>query len=239
MTVSVIIPALNEESSISEVIHAIPKENITEIIVVDNGSVDRTAEFAARAGARLVREPCRGYGRACLRGIQSLKPANSDIIVFLDADYSDYPEELTRIIDPIIFQGYDMVIGSRLLDLANKKNISQINWLGNRLICWFIRFFFGVKYSDLGPFRAIRRESLERLNMQDLNFGWTVEMQIKAALCGLKIKEVPVLYRKRIGRSKITGTFPGSLKACGKISYLAVKYALMRRKLLNEYEAKG
>ena len=225
MSISVIIPALNEEDAIAKVVNDIPKQIVKEIIVVDNGSTDRTAAMAAAAGARVIKEPRRGYGNACLAGIRSIGP-ETDIVVFMDADYSDYPQELYKIVEPIRTEGYDMVIGSRLRRPENKMVINKINRLGNNIACWFMRNFFDASCTDLGPFRAIRRDSLNLLGMRDHNFGWTIEMQIKAALNDLRVKEVAVSYRKRIGHPKVTGTFFGSLKAFIKISYTVMKYGL-------------
>lgn len=221
--VAVIIPALDEELSIGKVIAGLPKNIISEIIVVDNGSTDRTALVAAEAGARVVSEMRRGYGNACLKGILSLRP-ETDIVVFLDADYSDYPEDAEKILQPILKNEADFVIGSRLLHPKNIKTVSPINRLGNQLACRLMRMFFGAEYTDLGPFRAISRRSLDSLGMRDANFGWTIEMQIKAFLKGARVREVPVRYRKRIGTPKITGTFWGALRAFGKITYTIITY---------------
>jgi glycosyltransferase involved in cell wall biosynthesis len=213
--VSVIIPALNEEDSISLVIRDIPAHLVTEIIVVDNGSTDRTAEMARNAGARVVRENHRGYGAACLRGIASAnKP---DIIVFIDGDYSDYAEEMERIITPILKGDADLAIGSRTSGRRDKWALPFHAYWGNRLAAWLINLFYQYRFTDLGPFRGIRCASLQKLNMVDKNYGWTVEMQIKAVMHGLKIIEIPVSYRKRIGKSKVSGTMTGSIKAGLKI----------------------
>jgi len=224
---AVIIPALNEELSIGKVIADLPKNIISEIIVVDNGSTDRTALVAAEAGARVVFEKRRGYGSACLKGIFSLRP-ETDIVVFLDADYSDYPEDAEKIIQPILRNEADFVIGSRLLHPENIKTVSLVSRLGNQLACRLMRMFFGAEYTDLGPFRAIRRGCLDSLGMRDTDFGWTIEMQIKSSLKGARVTEVPVRYRKRIGTPKITGTFWGALQAFGKITYTIIAYKFMR-----------
>ncbi len=219
----IIIPAFNEEASIGKVLRDIPGEVVSEIIVVNNNSTDKTAEIARQAGAIVLDEPKRGYGQACLKGIayaQNLKP---DIVVFLDGDYSDFPEETADLVHEIE-NGYDMVIGSRALGKAEKGALlPQARW-GNLLAVTLIRILFGQIYTDLGPFRAIRWDKLMAINMRDTNFGWTVEMQIKAAKHGLLVTEVPVSYRKRIGVSKVTGTISGTIQASYKILFTIFKY---------------
>ena len=215
--ISVIIPALNEQDAIGLVIRDIPKDVADEVIVVDNGSTDNTAMVAEKAGARVVREPHRGYGAACLKGIASVH--EPDIIVFLDGDYSDYPEEMARIVAPIAQGTADLVIGSRLAGADGKAVLPPQAYWGNKLATGLIRILYGHFFTDLGPFRAIRCSALNQLDMQDRNFGWTIEMQIKAAKQGLSIMEVPVRYRTRIGTSKISGTISGSIKAGAKILY--------------------
>lgn len=212
--ISVIIPAINEEESIAKVVEEIPKW-VDEIIVVDNGSVDKTSEVAKSAGAEVFLEERSGYGAACLTGIANLN--NPDIVVFLDGDYSDYPEEMHLLVDPIIKNQYDMVIGSRVLGNAEKGALTPQARFGNWLSCKLIYLFWRVKYTDLGPFRAIGYSALKKLNMKDPNYGWTVEMQIKAAQKGVKSLEVPVSYRKRIGKSKVSGTIRGVILAGTKI----------------------
>ena len=224
MNVSVIIPVLNEEQSIGKVIAAIPRDLSANIIVVDNGSTDTTAAVAAEAGARVVAEPEKGYGSACLRGMAELR--NPDIVVFLDGDYSDYPEEMPLLIDPIASGQADFVIGSRILGKRTKDAIPRIAVFGNRVISWTLRVLYGYHTTDLGPFRAIRYTALRDLHMQDRTWGWTIEMQIKAARAKLRILEVPVSYRKRIGQAKITGTFWGAIKAGIKIFWTIFKYSV-------------
>ena len=224
--VHVIIPAFNEERSIAKVIEEIPRDLVSEIIVVNNASRDDTAARARHAGATVVDEPARGYGTACLTGIaycknQSPRP---DIIVFLDGDHSDYPEEMAALIKPIVEQQCDLVIGSRSLGnrQAGSMTVQQIfgNWLATSLL----KLFFNAEFTDLGPFRAIRFSSLMDLNMQDKNYGWTVEMQVKAARQGLRFVEVPVQYRRRIGVSKVSGTVKGTIMAGYKILYTLFKH---------------
>jgi glycosyltransferase involved in cell wall biosynthesis len=227
MKVSVIIPALNEEQSIGKVIAAIPRDIASEVIVIDNGSIDQTAQVAASAGARVVHEPVRGYGVACLKGIASLD--SPDVVVFLDADFSDFPEEMPQMVQPIASGKADLVIGSRILGRRSQKALPRHAQFGNRLASVLMWWLFRHRYTDLGPFRAIRYSALKSLGMQDRNFGWTVEMQIKAVRHGLRIIEIPVSYRKRIGESKISGTVAGSVKAATKILWTIFKYGLRTR----------
>lgn len=224
MKVSVIIPVLNEEQSIGAVLNAIPRSVAQEIIVVDNGSTDRTMQVAANHGARVVSEPARGYGNACLRGLAEVQDA--DIVVFLDGDYSDFPEEMALLVDPILQDQADMVLGSRLLGRHEKDALPAHAAFGNKFAGWLIWRFFHHRYSDLGPFRAIRYSALQKLKMADRTFGWTVEMQVKAVRCGLRIQEVPVSYRKRIGKSKVSGTILGSVKAGYKILWTIIKHGV-------------
>ena len=226
MNVSVIIPALNEEESIGKVIADIPKTCVEEIIVVDNGSIDRTAEVARAAGARVVQETRKGYGYACLAGIAVLNAP--EIVVFLDGDYSDFPSEMSLLIQPILAGDAEMVIGSRIRGAREKGALLPQARFGNVLATFLIRLLFHVQYTDLGPFRAIRHERLLAMDMQDKTFGWTVEMQVKAAKMGLRVCEVPVSYRKRIGQSKITGTVRGTILAGYKILTTIFRYGLVR-----------
>ena len=225
------IPALDEEASIGKVIDALLQHQITSIHVADNGSRDNTASVAKKHGARVVVEPQRGYGSACLAAvadIAKLEPnTENEIIVFIDADLSDDPHQLCELISPIIDNEVDLVIGSRVLGNSESGALSPHQRLGNRLATFLIRWLFGYRYTDLGPFRAIRRDRYEQLGMQDRNFGWTVEMQLKAAQRRFRIREIPVNYRQRIGQSKISGTILGSLSAGGKILQVIFREALL------------
>lgn len=222
MKVSVIIPVLNEEGAIAKVIDDIPKTLVHEIIVVDNGCTDKTAEIARKHGAIVVKEQQKGYGSACLTGIKTVN--SSDIIVFLDGDYSDDPTQMSMLIEPIKEGVADFVIGTRVP--CEKGALLPQAVFGNRLATYLMKVLFGAKFTDLGPFRAIRIEKLCELNMQDKNYGWTIEMQLKAAKMGLTILEVPVSYRKRIGTSKISGTFIGSIRAGVKILTSLFRYGI-------------
>lgn len=212
--IAVIIPALNEEQSIGRVVSALPRW-VDDVIVVDNGSTDRTAEIARAHGARVVGEPVRGYGMACLSGIAALE--DPDIVVFMDGDFSDDPEDMSLLVDPIISGEADLVIGSRTRGQREPGSLTPQARFGNWLACVLIRLFWNITYTDLGPFRAIRASRLKRLGMRDRDYGWTVEMQIKAAREGLRVREVPVSYRRRIGESKVSGTLKGALAAGVKI----------------------
>ena len=223
--IAVVIPALNEEASIGRVLSAIP-DWVDDVIVADNGSTDRTPEVARQHGARVVLEPERGYGAACLAGIAALR--NPDIVVFLDADFSDHPEEMARLVDPILNGRAELVIGSRVLGEHEPGALTPQARFGNRLACALIRLIWGARFTDLGPFRAIRFTALQELKMRDRDFGWTVEMQVKAASRRMPSCEAPVSYRRRIGRSKISGTLSGVVKAGIKILYTIFKHALLR-----------
>jgi len=225
--VAVVIPALDEEDSIPLVIAEIPGEVAGRVVVVDNGSRDGTAEAAAGAGAEVVREPRRGYGAACLAGLERLRRTGPpEVVVFLDADRSDHPGEMGRVAGPVLSGEADLVVGSRVLGEAEPGALlPQARW-GNGLATSLIRLRWGVAFTDLGPFRAANWEVLERMRMSETNFGWTVEMQVKAARLGLRCLEVPVSYRRRIGRSKITGTLRGTLGAGSRILYLIGREAI-------------
>jgi glycosyltransferase involved in cell wall biosynthesis len=223
--IAIVMPARDEEPALPLVLAELPRARAPIVVVVDNGSQDRTAEVARAAGAIVLHEPRRGYGRACLRGIawllegDGLDPplGDEEIVVFLDADHSDFPEELELLLTPLLDGSAELVIGSRVLGGATRQALLPQAWYGNRLACFLMRVLFGARYTDLGPFRALRVGPLRRLEMGDPGFGWTIEMQLKAHALGLRVREVPVRYRARIGRSKITGTLPGTLRAGAKI----------------------
>lgn len=221
--ICVIIPALNEEKSIGAVLAALPSESINEVIVVDNNSTDATARIAQQAGATVVHQSERGYGAACLAGIAAVAP-QMDIVVFLDADFSDYPEDIHRLLMPIFAGEADLVLSTRMKEEDARRALTPQQRWGNWLAVTLLRWRFGVHYSDLGPFRAIRYAALKELRMQDRNYGWTVEMQIRAVRNGLRIVEVPMRYRIRIGRSKISGTIKGTILAGAKILYTIGKH---------------
>ena len=224
--VSVVIPALDEEASLPLVLDALPRDRVREIVVVDNCSTDGTARVAAERGARVVAEPVRGYGQACLAGLAALD--RPDVVAFVDADFSDHPDELPRILAPILENRADLVIGSRMLGDRERGAMLPQALFGNRLATLLIRLFWGVRFTDLGPFRAIRADALERIGMRDRDFGWTVEMQIRAAQLGMRCAEVPVSYRRRRGKSKITGTVSGTLRASHKILWTIFRSAARR-----------
>lgn len=213
LTVDVVIPALNEARSIGEVLRQLPPGRVRRVIVVDNGSTDGTPEAARAAGAVVLSEPRRGYGQACWTGIEFASQDPPEVLAFVDADLSDYPEELTQILAPIEAGRADMVIGSRLLGNRERGALAPAAHFGNILAPFLIRLFYGHRYTDLGPFRAIRFQRLLDLQMKDRGFGWTVEMQISALKHGLRVVDVPVRYRKRIGKSKISGTLKGTFDA--------------------------
>jgi len=223
--VDVIIPAYNEEQSLPKVLRDIPKL-VRNIVVANNNSTDRTGEFAKAEGAEVVFEPQKGYGKACLTAMDWIKKqiVQPDIVVFLDGDYSDYPEELMLLIQPIVQNQADLVIGSRALGEREAGSMTFPQVFGNWLATTMMRYIQGAKFSDLGPFRAIRWADLLKLNMVDENFGWTIEMQIKAHKAGLRYMEVPVTYRKRIGVSKVSGTVKGVFGAGYKIIFTIFKY---------------
>ena len=224
--IKVIIPAFNEENGVGQVIRDIPKALVEEVIVVNNASTDKTEQIAAEAGATVLREPVKGYGRACLKGLSYVnsQPEKPDIIVFIDADYSDHPEEMPALITPIVEDNMDMVIGSRALGKREKGSMTGPQIFGNWLATSLLKLFYGIRFTDLGPFRAIKYSSLLALDMVDQNYGWTVEMQLKAAKQKMNCTEVPVNYRQRIGFSKISGTVKGTVMAGYKIIWTILKY---------------
>ena len=222
---AVIIPAYNEEPGISRVIADIPRDLVSEIIVVDNGSTDRTAMKAREAGARVVFQPDRGYGSACLAGIAALPPA-TEVVLFLDGDYSDDPAQAGDLLRVLEEHQADLVLGSRTRGCPQPGSLTPQQRFGNWLSTTIIRLIYGHAYTDLGPFRAIRREALSRLGMQDRTYGWTVEMQVKALQQGLKVMEIPVRYRPRLGRSKVSGTLSGTVKAGFKILWTIARLSL-------------
>lgn len=224
--VSVIIPAVDEEKSIGKVLSAIP-DWVDDVIVVDNGSRDRTGEVALAHGAQVISEPVRGYGTACLTGISSLdKP---DIVVFLDGDFSDHPDEMRYLVDPILEGRASLVIGSRSLGEREPGALAPQARFGNWLACWMIRMIWKVRFTDLGPFRAISYKTLKSLGMRDPNYGWTVEMQIRAVIRRIPVLEVPVQYRKRLGKSKVSGTVRGVLGAGYKIISTIITAGFFRK----------
>jgi glycosyltransferase involved in cell wall biosynthesis len=209
--IAVIIPVLNEEKTLPLVVNDISRDLVDEILVVDNGSSDRTPEVAEELGVTVLHESKRGYGYPCLRGIEYLKERNPDIVVFVDGNYSDHPDEIIKIVEPVAENTYDLVCGSRVMGQAETGALRLPVLFGNLLATTLIRLLYGFHYSDLGPFRAIKFDKLLMLDMND-NFGWTIEMQVKAVRCGFKIKEVPVSYRKGTGKSKFTGDISGIVK---------------------------
>lgn len=222
----VIIPAYNEEASIAKVIQDLPPALVSEIVVVDNNSTDKTSENAKDAGATVLFQKLKGYGNACLMGIEYLKKMDTSpsIVVFIDGDYSDYPEQLSIVIKPIVEADYDMVIGSRSLGIKTRGSMTPQQIFGNKLATTLMKWLYKTNYTDLGPFRAIKFNSLIALNMEDKNYGWTVEMQLKAAKLKMKTCEVAVNYRKRIGISKVSGTVKGTIMAGYKIITTIFKY---------------
>jgi len=223
VNVDVVIPALDEEGSVGTVVREIPRPPVRTIVVVDNGSHDGTAEVARAAGALVVSEPRRGYGSACLRGIAALAD-DCDLVVFLDADGADEPSLLPDVIAPIVDGDADLVIGSRALGESERGSMTPPQRVGNLIASRWLRRRFGLDATDLGPFRAIRRHALAALDMRDPDYGWTVEMQIKAARQRLRYVEVPVPYRKSRGRSKVSGTVRGVVGAAAKILGLLAYY---------------
>ncbi|MBS1985407.1 MAG: glycosyltransferase family 2 protein [Bdellovibrionales bacterium] len=232
--VVVIIPALNEEQALPYVLHDLPE--VGRVIVVDNGSTDGTADIATRQGATVVAEPHRGYGSACLCGLNEIERRITAgermprVVAFVDADHSDHADLLPLLVEPIFAGTSDFVLGSRLLGKREPGAMPFASLFGNRLACFLMRILFGAKFTDLGPFRAISYDKLRSLSMCDTNFGWTIEMQIKAVRAGLVYIEIPVPYRCRIGQSKISGTISGVIKAGTKILWTIARYGFSRKK---------
>jgi len=224
--IKVIIPAYNEQDSIANVITEIPSV-VSEVIVVNNNSTDNTVAIAEKVGATVLTETNKGYGYACLKGMEyiSLQNEKPDIIVFLDGDYSDYPAELTKIIAPILTNDIDLVIGARVPELREKYSVTPQQIFGNWLACFLMKILFKSTFTDLGPFRAIKYNKLLALNMSDKTYGWTVEMQLKALKQQFSYVEVPVNYKKRIGVSKVSGTIKGAIFAGVKILTWIFKYS--------------
>lgn len=225
MIIDVVIPAYNEESSISMVLNDIPKKLVREVIVCNNNSTDNTAQVAEQNGATVLLQKRKGYGSACLKGLEYIasKPIPPEVVVFLDGDYSDHPEEMHLLIDAMQSEGYDLVIGSRALGSLERGSMQPQQVFGNWLATTLIKIIYRYHFTDLGPFRAIKYEALEKIEMQDPDFGWTVEMQVKAAKLKLKTTEVPVSYRRRTGVSKISGTVKGTIMAGHKILWTIFK----------------
>ncbi|MFH1808747.1 MAG: glycosyltransferase family 2 protein [Pseudomonadota bacterium] len=227
MNIDLIIPALDEERSIGQVVRAVLKPPLREVLVVNNGSRDGTAAHAQEAGARVITELRRGYGSACLAGIAALR-CDTDIVVFLDGDGSDDPSMITPLLQPILDDRADLVIGSRTLGALESGALSPQQRIGNAIAAHWLHRRFDLRATDLGPFRAIRARSLRALKMCDRDYGWTVEMQIKAARQGLRYAEIPVPYRRRIGRSKVSGTLRGTLGASYKILSLLLWHDVLQ-----------
>lgn len=225
LRLGLVIPALNEEEALVKVLDELPRSLFSRIIVADNGSTDGTAAVAREAGAEVVHEHRRGYGQACLSAIAALG-SSVDVVVFMDGDGSDVAAEAGSLMAPIVAGEADLVIGSRERGRSQKGALRPVQRWGNRLAVFLIYLFYGHRYTDLGPFRAIRRQSLELLTMKDTNFGWTAEMQVKALKKNLRVAEIPVSYRVRVGRSKISGTVGGSIKAGVKILWTIVRLRL-------------
>jgi glycosyltransferase involved in cell wall biosynthesis len=226
MRIVVIIPALDEERSLPKVLAEIPRSIASEIVVVDNGSRDRTAEAAKAAGATVLSEPRAGYGQACLTGIAHLAKEPPEIVVFVDGDYSDRASEMDSLVAPILDGSADFVVGSRVLGRRERGALAPHARWGNWLATRLLHLLYGYRFTDLGPFRAIRYETLLALDMQDRDYGWTAEMQAKAARAGVRSMEVPVSYHRRIGKSKITGTVKGTVMAGYKILTTIVRVRL-------------
>lgn len=227
--IAVIIPALNEEKTLPSVLNDIPKGLVDEVVVVDNGSSDRTAGIAREKGATVLSESRRGYGYPCLKGIEYLKSRKPDVLVFVDGNYSDHPDEIGKLVAPIVQEDYDLVLGSRILGRTEKGALRLPVRFGNLLATVLIRILYGFRYTDVGPFRAIKFDQLLKLDMHD-NLGWTIEMQVKAVKAGFRIMEVPVSYRAGTGKSKLTGNVKG---------IMIVGYRILRAVFKNLFYSHG
>jgi len=224
--ISVVIPAFNEEQAIGEVVRAVPIDRIHDIVVVDNGSTDDTAAQASLAGARVVFEPRPGYGSACQAGAKAA--ADADILVFLDGDRSDDPRQLETVAAPVLDNRADLVIGSRIQGILEKGAMPLHGRLGNRFIVFLLRLLYGIDITDIGSFRAIKSQTLFDLKMEQMTYGWPVEMVVKAARKGLRIQSVPINYRRRIGKSKVTGTIRGTILATYYMFFVPLKYLFIK-----------
>lgn len=225
MKIDVVIPAYNEEASIAYVVNDIPKDLVRNIVVCENNCTDNTAEVARQAGAIVVSQPLKGYGNACLKGMEYISNLQDppDILVYLDGDYSDHPEQMTDLVAPIVANEADFVIASRAMGQLEKGAMMPQQVFGNWLATTLIKLFYGITFTDLGPFRAIKYDKLMEIEMEDKTFGWTVEMQVKAAKHKFRCLEIPALYRKRIGVSKVSGTIRGTILAGHKILWTIFK----------------
>ncbi|MDH3722834.1 MAG: glycosyltransferase family 2 protein [Desulfobacteraceae bacterium] len=226
MKISVVIPAFNEEQAIGEVVRAVPIDRIHDIVVVDNGSTDDTATQASLAGARVVFEPRPGYGSACLAGAKAA--ADADVLIFLDGDRSDDPRQLETVAAPVLDNRADLVIGSRIQGILEKGAMPLHGRLGNRFIVFLLRLLYGIDITDIGSFRAIKSQTLFDLKMEQMTYGWPVEMVVKAARKGLRIQSVPINYRRRIGKSKVTGTIRGTILATYYMFFVPLKYLFIK-----------
>jgi glycosyltransferase involved in cell wall biosynthesis len=224
--ITIIIPVLNEEEAIAKVLEDIPWNIVKEVVVVDNGSIDRTGEVAKRGGAKVIFEPLRGYGSACLAGMKYLEKSPPEIVVFIDGDYSDNPGDLERFVNPILKEDFDFVIGSRILGEREKGALPVHSVFANKIFAKLVRVIYDLRLSDIGSYKAIRYSSLKSLEMNDEGYGFPIEMVVKSAKKKLRILEIPMNYRKRIGTSKVTGNLTASIKAGVKIFYIIFKYSL-------------